>query len=210
MPLKDLTGQRFGSRMVIGRGTPPKPTRKAGNAYWIVRCECGKVDSVQGSSLTGGKANSCRGCMGPAISKALTRHGMSHTSIHRLWANMLQRCTNPNSAAYPRYGGRGITVSDRWMVFDNFLEDMGKRPKGLLLERIDNDKGYCPENCRWATIKEQANNRRSNRFIETSQGELTIQQIADIAGVGYAAIINRIRRGDEGDALLRPSRFATS
>lgn len=209
MRKRDLTGRKFGYRTVIGPGTRPHG-KKSGNAYWIVRCDCGKIDNVLDSALVGGRSNACSKCKNVQISAKLTRHGMSHTSTHRLWAGAIQRCTNPNHPSYHRYGGRGITVCERWMTFENFLADMGERPKGLLLERIDNNKGYCPENCRWATIKEQCNNRSSSRLIKTSMGMLSIQQIADIAGVGYGAIINRIRRGSTGDALLIPSRFATT
>ena len=209
MQKRNLTGQRFGSRTVIGPGSSPSGLG-GGNAYWEVQCDCGQVNHVQDSSLVSGRANACSKCKGAQISEKLTRHGMSHTSTHRLWAGAIQRCQNPNHPSYRRYGGRGITFCDRWMVFENFLQDMGERPKGLLLERIDNNKGYSPENCRWATIKDQCNNRSSSRLIETSRGMLSIQQIADIAGVGYGAIINRIRRGSSGDALLIPSRFATT
>jgi len=166
---KDLSGNIY-NRITVNNFA----YMKGGCSYWDCTCSCGTVKTIRGSSLTCGNTESC-GC----ITKELNgkdnnqeTHGMLKTSEYSVWTNMKTRCNNKNNDAYSRYGGRGITVCDGWNKdFMNFYMDMGDRPEGLTLERINNDKGYSKDNCKWATAKEQANNRRTENLCIGVKGE---------------------------------------
>jgi hypothetical protein len=125
--------------------------------------------------------------------------------LYKVWGAMKTRCTNPKHVAYQRYGGRGISVDPRWLNFDNFVEDVFPTFKpGLELDRVDNDKGYSANNCRWCSRKANARNRKDNRIIDTPWGAMPVAEAADRAGIPYITFAARIARGDIGDHLFRP------
>lgn len=153
----DLTGLKFGRLTALSC-----VGRKNGGMFWLCRCACGVSKQIRSISLRSGDTRSC-GCLVRETSREnikvaqrnQTTHGHSGTLIYGIWMNMHQRCENPNHISYRHYGARGITVCGRWKLFANFLTDMGEKPLNRTLHRLNNDLGYNPSNCKWATRTEQ-------------------------------------------------------
>lgn len=213
--IKDLLGLKFG-RLVVKEFSGLDKRKKS---LWLCECDCGNTTIVRASDLSNNKTRSC-GCYQKESRYSHTlRHGntcgRSSTITYASWQSMIKRCYNKKGKCYKNYGGRGITVCDRWTEektgFVNFLLDMGECPKGLTLDRIENNGNYEPGNCRWATYIEQANNTRNNRFLEYNGKKLTIAQWSRETGINRYALRDRLKRGwSIEDSLTRPIRSSAA
>lgn len=188
---RDLTGQRFGRLKVVELlGSCKSAT------FWLCRCDCGETVETNRGALLQSAARSC-GCLKRELTLTRTvTHGMSSKLIYKRWTNMIQRCTNPKHPKYPNYGGRGIRVCKRWLEsFEAYYADMGDPPPGSSIDRKDNDGDYEPTNCYWAGDVDQANNRTSNRIVEYEGSFYTLTQLANLTGVNYGTLWDRLDKG---------------
>lgn len=201
----DLTGKKFGRLTVLKRAK-----NRGKDVFWLCQCECGNQKEVNGSKLRGGKTKSC-GCLKKDMSFdekygfVRKTHGMSNTRIYRIYNKMKLRCYSKTNSAYKDYGGRGITVCQEWlddfMNFYNWSMENGYSDD-LSIDRINNDKGYSPENCRWATKKKQANNTRSTVFL-TYKGETKpASEWSKITGIRQDTLTMRKRNGWSDDRCI--------
>lgn len=202
--VKDLTGKRFGRLTVIG--IDDRDTRKT---FWNCVCDCGNIKAVRSDSLQSGRILSC-GCLKKEQDrKNLVNEEMkkvkefggkfAHLRIHETWAGMKSRCMNPNDIRYSDYGGRGITVCDEWendfFAFYKWAMANGYSDD-LTIDRIDNEKGYSPDNCRWASVQDQARNRRSNINITIGNATKTLTEWCEIFEMPYSRVYARYTRNE--------------
>lgn len=215
MKALELTGQKFG-RLTVESQNPVRTLD--GKIRWNCVCDCGNRSTVVGSSLIKGLTSSC-GCYHKErvseVGKSNIVHGMTSAPEFEAWCSMIQRCTNQSHKAYSYYGGRGITVCERWLnSFEAFYEDMGPRPSPEhSIDREENNKGYYKDNCRWATLIEQNNNRRNNVFYDYKGQQHTLLQLAEMPeaiqnGINDKTIYARINHYDYSveEAINRPIR----
>ncbi len=185
----DLSGQRFG-RLVVLRF---HGVSNSGKRVWECACDCGGKSLVTTGAMRSGSTSSC-GCLCLEInSKRMSTHGASKSATYKIWSGIRARCNTPSASPWKYYGGRGIGICKRWDRFENFLSDMGVRPSKLhSIERIKNNQDYSPENCKWATILEQSNNRRDNHFLIFKGKRQSISQWAREIGMEVDTLKARI------------------
>jgi len=190
--ISSIADKTFGLLTALSK----RKSKNTKNSYWVCLCECGNHTTVSRCHLVSGHTKSC-GCYGKSIRRAaLTTHGLSkaHPSEYQTWKSMRRRCLVKSYKNYVTYGGRGITICDRWASFKNFLDDMGKRPSNLYsIDRIDNNENYTPGNCRWATRYTQSNNRRNNIKLTLHGLTMNISQWSERLDIGDSTIRARVK-----------------
>jgi hypothetical protein len=197
---KDLVGKKF-NRLTILEILNEIDTQ--GLLLCNAQCDCGNLVKISASLISRGKTKSC-GCIRREKIKAVCEtnktHGKSRTQIYYLWRGIIKRC---NKKSDNRYGGRGISVCERWLKFENFYADMGEMPKNMSIERIDNNGNYEPSNCRWASDKEQSNNRSTNIKVEFNGEVMSLAQLSDKLKISRPTIYSRYQRGVRGNDLIK-------
>ena len=183
----NIAGLRFGRWLVLDQ------SENTWSRKWNCRCDCGTTRAVNGRALRSGKTKSC-GCLAREM---MIRHGHASkkTGTYTCWYSMIQRCTNKNYKQFSDYGGRGIGLCDEWRSFACFLADMGERPAGLTLDRIDNSGGYNKQNCRWATRAQQQRNTRRNKFVMIDGRPVMMMDVARGRGLCVTTVRVRLHRG---------------
>lgn len=175
--IDDLSGKKFNMLYVIKDSGKRSKSR---GVYWVCRCNCGNIKLVEGRLLKTGNTKSC-GCYHKSLEwQTSKKHGMSQTPTYRSWNSMIQRCRDEQNASYKNYGAKGIYVCDRWKIFENFLQDMGERPKNKTLDRINSSLGYSAENCRWANSKLQSANKKADGY--SKNGKKWMARIMNLSG----------------------------
>ena len=190
--INGLTGRRFGKLVAVERlvGVSRKHQK------WVCKCDCGRLSSPRAAALISGNTTSCGACKKGIPRKKKEYHGLSKSKEYVVWASMIRRCTNQNNKYWSRYGGRGITVCDRWLnSVENFIADMGPCQIGMSIDRIDNNLGYEPGNCRWATSTEQVRNRSISKRVTVFGIRASLHEWAACAGVNYCTVLSRLKRG---------------
>lgn len=198
---QNITGKVFGRLTILGYAGPKLMPSGFTTHRWHARCECGTVITTFRNGI--GKTTMSCGCL---HRESVSTHRLSHTPIHRVWSSMVCRCSDSNSKSFANYGGRGITVSDQWKGiggFERFLAHMGPKPTPEhTLDRIDNEGNYEPGNVRWASMKVQQNNKRSNRVCEYGGVLGTVSHWAEVYSVNKCTLADRLDRGWSVDEAI--------
>jgi hypothetical protein len=192
MKYKDIAGLRFSSLVALSRAEKPHTNKTTRQAYWLFSCDCGRTVIRSLSYLKDTPRPNC-GCL---RGYQAIRHGMTKTKVFAIWLAMLDRCRNPNNKSYKNYGGRGIGYSKEWEDFTVFLRDMGDRPSPKHhLDRIDNNKGYSKENCRWVTHGENQRNKRTNHVVEINGKLMCLVEASEKTGLSVSTLKHRLGKG---------------
>ena len=200
--LEIKAGMRFGKLRVERFHESTKDGR-----YWLCCCDCGTTTIRRTQELTRKGRNPSCGCTHGHAAFFRKTHGQTGTPLYRVWRGMISRCTWPKAESWKYYGGKGITVCERWKSFETFAADMGPRPAGLTLERRDSNLGYSPDNCYWATRMEQQNNISRNRFVEWDGKRLSIAQWARVLGLDWRTFERRLGAGRPMSEVFSPERW---
>lgn len=190
---KDRTGERHGRLLVLR----PSERHERGHSYWVCQCDCGNICEVSGSNLQKNETKSCGCWKKERDGKHAITHGMTKTRLYERWRAMRDRCNNQNDKRFKDYGGRGIKVCDEWNDFEVFAKWANENgyEERLSIDRIDNNGNYCPENCRWISMSEQAWNKRTTTKVTYNDETLNLKEWSERTGLPHTTIRSRLDRG---------------